>query len=299
MAPVAAAAPRQDNVRGIVVMIVAVAALSLMDGCLKALSARYPPLEIASLRGLSGLPFILTWVALDGGFGQLLRVRFALHVVRGVLGIGMLALFAFALRRLGLAEAYSIFFIEPLLITALAAIILREHVDARRWTAIVVGFATVLLMLRPTGQGTLTLAGVAVLLTAISYAFSAITVRVLTRTDSSQSMVFWVMTIVGFGAGALALPHWQPIMRSDWPILLALAVTGSVGQWAITEAFRYAEASLIAPLEYTALAWGAGLDWIFWRTTPDATTLAGAGVLIVSGVYLLRRERVHVEAEHP
>jgi drug/metabolite transporter (DMT)-like permease len=289
----------RENARGISYMVVAVATLSMMDGCLKALSAHYEPMQVAALRAFTALPFVFAWVSLSGGFRQLLRVRFHLHVLRAVIGVAMLVTFTYSLRQLALAEAYSIFFVAPVLITTLAALILRERVDARRWAAIGVGFASVLVMLRPTGEGALTVAGLAVLASAVGYAFSAITVRVLSRTDSSQSIVFWVMALMAVGAGILALPAWQPIQSGDWPVLGALAVSGSAGQWAITEAFRHGEASVIAPFEYTALAWGSGLDWIVWHTTPGAATLAGAGVLIVSGVYLLRHERVHVEAEHP
>ena len=104
-------------------------------------------------------------------------------------------------------------------------------------------------MLRPSGAGTVSLPGLAVLLCAVCYALSAITVRVLGRTDSTQSMVFWLMALVAVGAGALALPNWRPVQVADWPILLALAGTGSVGQWAVTEAFKLGESSVIAPLE--------------------------------------------------
>ena len=74
---------------------------------------------------------------------------------------------------------------------------------------------------------------------------------------------------------------------------------GALGQYAITEAFRHTPAAVVAPLEYTALAWGLGLDWLLWQTRPDRTMLLGAGVIILAGLYLLRRERVHAEAEHP
>lgn len=280
-------------------MIVAVGALALMDAGLKVLSPHYSPLQVASLRGLSALPIVLVWVGLRGGYGQLLRVRFRLHLARAVLGILMLASFAYAMRYLPLTEAYAIFFVAPLLITALAVPILGERVDTSRWIVIAVGFAGVLIVLRPTGAGALTIPGLAVLATAIGYALSAITVRVLGRTDTTQSMVFWLMTMVGIGAGLLALPEWRPIQSAHWLVIGSIAVTGSLGQWAITEAFRLGEASLVAPFEYTALAWGVGLDWFVWRTIPGVMTFLGAGVIIASGVYLIRRERVHVEAEHP
>ncbi len=280
-------------------MIVAVGALSLMDAGMKILAPHYSPFQVASIRGLSALPFIVVWVWLSGGYGQLLRVRFGLHIVRALLGIMTLAAFAYALRHLPLAEAYSIFFVAPLLITVLAVLILKERVDWRRWLVIAVGFSGVLIVLRPTGAGALTIPGLAVLATAVGYALSAITVRVLGRTDSTQSMIFWLMALVGIGAGLLALPEWRPIESVHWLVIAGIAVSGSLGQFALTEAFRIGEASFIAPFEYTALAWGVGLDWFIWRTTPVPVTMAGAFVIIASGVYLVRRERVHVEAEHP
>jgi drug/metabolite transporter (DMT)-like permease len=107
-------------------------------------------------------------------------------------------------------------------------------------------------------------------------------------------MVFWLMTMMAVGAGTLAWNDWRPIQPTHWRIIVAMALTGSIGQLAITEAFKRAEASLIAPLEYTALAWGIALDWFFWRTLPTARTLAGAAVIIASGIYLIRRERLPV-----
>jgi drug/metabolite transporter (DMT)-like permease len=292
-------AKSRDNLRGVAAMIVAVGALSLMDACLKILAPHYAPLQVASLRGLSTLPVVLAWVAWTGGFGQLLRVRFPLHLARGLMGIVMLAAFAYAVRYLPLAEAYAIFFVAPLLITALAVPLLGETVDWRRWVAIGIGFAGVMIVLRPTGASAFTIPGLAVLLAAVGYALSAITVRILGRTDTTQSMVFWLMLMVGFGAGLLALPAWRPIQSEHWPAIAGMAVTGSLGQWAITEAFRRGEASVVAPFEYTALAWGIAIDWFVWQTRPATMVLAGAAVIIASGVYLIRRERVHVEAEHP
>ena len=280
-------------------MLVAVGALSLMDACLKTLSQRYSPMQVSALRGLTTLPIVIGWIVAVGGFSQLVRVRFGLHVARGVLGILALSLFTYGVRELPLSEAYAIFFIAPVLITVFAAWFLREHVGWQRWVAIAGGMAGVFIVLRPTGTGALSVPGLAILGTAVCYALSAITVRVLGRTDSTQSMVFWLMTFVALGAGALALRDWRAIESGDWIILATLAVTGSVGQWALTEAFKLGESSVIAPLEYTALVWGVGLDWVLWQTTPAARTLAGAAVVIVSGIYLIRRERVHAEAEHP
>jgi drug/metabolite transporter (DMT)-like permease len=222
-----------------------------------------------------------------------------LHLLRGALGIGMLSMFAFSLRELPMAEAYSIFFVAPLLITALSVPVLGERVDKARWMAIAVGLIGVIVVLRPTGVGMFTLGGLAVLGSAVCYSISAMTVRIVGRTDSSESQVFWLMALVGFGAGALALPQWVDFRMEHALILLGIAVSGFLGQLAITEAFRLGEASAIAPFEYSALAWAVVLDWSLWHTLPDRYTLLGAAIIIGSGIYLVRHERIHMEAEHP
>ncbi|MGX5671619.1 DMT family transporter [Thermomonas sp. XSG] len=285
--------------RAIWLMLASVALFSLMDAGLKTLAAHYPPFQVAALRGLSSLPLVLAWALATAGPRALLRVRWPLHLLRGLLGIAMMASFVYALKTLPLSTAYSIFFVAPLLITALSVPFLRERVGPRRWIAIAIGLLGVLVVLRPTGQGMLTLAGGAVLLAAFGYAVSAITVRVLARTDSTQAITFWLLALMALGAGALAAPGWVALRGEHLWIVAAIGVAGALGQYAITEAFRVGEASLIAPLEYTALVWGVGLDLLLWGVLPDAVTWAGAGIIIASGLYLLRRERVHVEAEHP
>ncbi len=157
----------------------------------------------------------------------------------------------------------------------------------------------VLVVLRPTSTGVFTLGGLAVLGAAACYAVSAITVRILSASDSSESIVFWMTLLLAVGAGILAAPGWVSIERAHWPLITGLAVTGFLGQIMITEAFRTGEASAVAPFEYSALAWGVGLDWLLWQVLPDRFTLVGAAIIIASGVYLIRRERSHVEAEHP
>jgi drug/metabolite transporter (DMT)-like permease len=291
--------PSRTNVRGIVAMLLATALFSLMDTGLKLLSPHYPALQVAALRALVSLPLVVAFVAWRGAFGTLLKIRWPLHLLRGAIGIAMLSLFAFALRKLPLAEAYAIFFVAPLLITLLSGPLLGERVGAARWIAILVGLAGVLVVLRPTGAGMFTLAGGAVLVAAACYSVSAVTVRIVNRTDSLESQVFWLMLLVGAGASALAYPDWVPVRAADAWVLCGVAVSGFFGQLTITEAFRHGEASAIAPFEYTALAWGLGIDWLVWQTLPDAWMLAGAGIIVASGIYLVRHERVHAESEHP
>ncbi len=290
---------RRPQLTGIVAMLAAVALFSVMDTGLKLLAAHYPALQVAALRAMSSLPLVCAYVLWRGAVPTLFRVRWSLHLLRGVLGIGMLALFAYGLRHLPLAEAYSIFFVAPLVITVLSVPVLGERVSKGRWWAVAVGLIGVLVVLRPTGAGMFSLSGLAILVAAICYSVSAITVRIVVRTDSVESQLFWLMAMVALGAGAMAAPHWVAVRADDALILLAVAITGFLGQLAITQAFRFGEASAIAPFEYTALAWGLLIDWGMWRTLPDGWMLVGAGIIVASGIYLVRHEAVHAEAEHP
>jgi len=280
-------------------MLVAVAMFAMMDAGLKQLSTHYPPFQVASLRGAASLPLVLVWALATGGLAPLLRVRWSLHLLRGVLGVAMMTTFVYAVSKLPLSTTYSIFFVAPLAITALSVPVLGEKVGPRRWAAILVGLIGVIVLLRPTGEGMISLAALAVLVAALMYAISAITVRILARTDSTQAMMVWLMVMIAVGAGALAWPEWVAIRREDLWLIAGIGLAGAFGQYAITEAFRMGEASAIAPLEYTALVWGVLFDLTFWGVLPDAITWLGAAIIVASGLYLIRREKVHAEAEHP
>lgn len=292
--------PRRDNPRAIVIMLAAVAVFSLMDGGLKALSAHYPPFEVATLRGIASLPLVLAWALASGGWRCLRPVRMSLHLLRGAIAIAMMAGFVYALKRMPMSDAYAISFVAPLLITALSGPILGERVGRARWMAIVVGFAGVLVALRPGAEGMAGAAGLAVLLAALGYAVSAITVRVLARTDTPQAIVSWLMALLALGAGVIAaVAGWVPVAMAHWWLIVGVGIAGTLGQYLITIAFLRGEASVLAPLEYTALAWGLLLDWFVWQALPDATTWLGAAIIVASGLYLLRGESAHAEAEHP
>ncbi len=289
----------QGNLYSIYAMMLAVFMFALMDTVMKLLSQRYPAIQVAALRSLTSLPLIVVYVGVKVGYGDIFRIRWPLHLLRAVLGIAMLSFFAFGIRQLSLAEAYTIFFIAPAIITALSVWFLKERVDRARWIAIGVGLGGVLVVLRPSGAGFLTIGGLAVLGAASMYAISAITVGILAKTDRSEHMVFWLMVMMSIGAGALAAPGWVGMRASDLPLLACLALSGFIGQLAITEAFAKGDASSVAPFEYTALAWAVGLDWLLWQTLPDGWTLVGAAIIIGSGMYLIRHEKVHVESDHP
>jgi drug/metabolite transporter (DMT)-like permease len=280
-----------DNRRGIVMMLIAVGAFSLMDCALKMLTPHYPALQVTALRAWCSLPVVLIWILSSGRFHALFKVRWSLHLLRGVIGITMLASFSFALRSLPLAEAYAIFFVAPLLITALAGPVLHEKVGRNRWIAIGVGMLGVLVVLRPDTQRMFSVGGLAVLASALCYAVSALTARILGRTESSANVVFWLMAMMAVGATVLTGRDWRPVQAQHAWILLGMAATGSIGQFTITEAFKRGSASLIAPFEYTALAWGIGLDYFLWQVLPQRIMLLGALIIIASGIYLMWTER--------
>lgn len=271
-------------------MLAAVGTFSFMDMGMKLLSPHYPAMQVAALRGQASWPFVMLWVLLAGGPAQLLRVRWSLHLLRGALAVGMLVTFAYALRSLPLAEAYALFFVAPLMITALAVPLLGEHVGWRRWCAIAVGLAGVVVVLRPSGAGMLSLSGLAMLGAALCYAVSAISVRLLGRTDTTQAMVFWMLTMLSVFATVLAWPEWRAVRSEHFLLLVGIGVSGAIGQYCVTEAFRDTPASVVAPLEYTALVWALALDWLLLHTFPAPVTLLGAGIIVASGLYLIRSE---------
>ncbi len=272
-------------------MLAAVAFFSLMDALLKMLSGSYPPMQVAALRGLGALPLVVAYVLWRRQGRALFKVRWPLHLLRGVLVVAMLALFTFGLQTLGLAEAYTLFFIAPLLIAVLSGPVLGEKVRPAHWVALGVGLVGVLVALQPDERALLSVGGLAVLAAALGYAISAVVGRVLTRTDASATIVFWTTSMLAVGAGALALPGWVAVAPQHWPLVIGLAVSGFLGQTAITEAFRHGQAAVVAPLEYTALAWGMGLDYLLWQALPGASTLVGGGIVIAGGIFLVRSER--------
>jgi len=283
-------AGRKERLAGLAAMVAAVACFAFMDAGLKVLSAHYSPVQGAALRGLSALPIVFIWALAVGGAGQLLRVRWGLHLIRGVLSVAMLTTFMFALQGFSLTKAYALFFVAPLIIVILSIFVLGERVQRVQWIAIAVGFAGVLIAAEPDVGALGWWRTLAILGTAVCYALSNVLVRIISRTDSTESMVFWMTCMLAIGASALALPAWKPVLEQHYLLILGVAVTGALGQWGITFAFRHSSPASAASLEYSALAWGMLIDFVFWSVTPGWRTLAGAAVIISSGIYLLRFE---------
>jgi drug/metabolite transporter (DMT)-like permease len=281
---------RAGPLRGVFLMIAGVGIFSVMDALMKFLAARYPPLEIACLRGVSSLPFVFAAYAVTGRLRELRPVRWKLHVVRAVFAILMLWGFVWALARASMTDTYAVYMCAPLLVVLAASWLLGEKTNRHIWIAIVVGLIGVFVMLAPTAAGFASLAGLAALASALAYAFVVVMVRVMSTTETTASMVFWFLLMLALGAGALAAPGWVPIERADWLWFTCVGLSGWAGQHLITEAFRIAPAVTVAPYEYMALVWGLGIDWIVWHTLPGARVLAGAAIVVVAGLYLMHRQ---------
>lgn len=292
-------AQNDNRRRGILMMLLACLFFSLMDSVMKKLAGHYPAIQVTAMRALTSMPLIIAYVLWRRALPGLWKVRWPLHLLRVGLGVLMLTSFAFAIKSLPLTEAYALFFVSPLFIATLSIPLLGERVHRASWIAIGCGMVGVLVVLKPTGAGIISLAGLAILFSASCYALSAITVRLLSRTDSSESMVFWLMLGVSLAATAAAWPGWRAVLPADYWLLAALAVTGFIGQLTITEAFKLAPAATVTPFEYSALAWGLGLDLLVWQTVPGLRVLTGAAIIVASGIYLARHEAKGIEAEHP
>lgn len=286
--PVGASALANERLRGIASMLAAVCVFAIMDASMKHLSAQYGLFQVTCMRSFSSLAFICLPIAGRGAWSALRPAGPGLHLFRAVLGVTMLASFVYAVQRLSLAETYSVFLCAPLLMTALSVPLLAEHVPLRRWIAIGIGLAGVLLILRPSGAGIAsTWALLAAGLSTLCYALSALTVRRLGRTNSNTAMVFWVLALTGTASAVLALPDWHAIPIKDWPWLALIGITGALGQYWVTDAFRRAPPSVVGPFEYTSILWAFAIDWVFWSATPSATLLLGAAIVVVSGIFVI------------
>ena len=272
-------------------MLIAVGAFACLDTFLKLLSHHYPTMQVTALRGAASLPFLILPAVLMGRARELQPARWGWHFTRAALQIVTLVTFIYALRLLSLADTYAIFLSAPLMATALSVPLLREHVGWRRWIAIGVGLCGVLVMLRPSGSSLASLGALAALISAATYAANVITVRMLTRTESTASITLWPMLFMTVATAAYAAPNWVSIRFEHWGWLLGTGIVGALGTRMLTEAFRAAPASVVSPFEYTALIWGVLIDWLLWSTLPALRVYLGGGLVIASGLFLIWRER--------
>ncbi|MBO6727243.1 MAG: DMT family transporter [Rhizobiaceae bacterium] len=270
-------------------MTVGVACLSVNDALAKFLVTGYSPLQILFLRNIIALPFAVLLAVKLGGVGALHSHRPAAHLLRGILWIAATILFFTSFIYLELAEATALIFVAPLFITAISAVVLREHVGLRRWLAVLIGFVGVLVVVRP-GTATFQPASLLPVATAFIYAVLMLGARWV---DPRESV--WTMLLYLTGASALlsafVVPFvWNPVRLGDLWLFAAIAIFGTAGMTLMTQAFRLASAVIVAPLDYTAMVWATAFGWLIWQEVPDGPTFVGAAVIIASGLYVIWRE---------
>jgi drug/metabolite transporter (DMT)-like permease len=278
-----------SNLTGIAMMIVGMAFLSVNDALAKTLTQQYSPIQILFLRNLIALPVALIMARALGGASALRSGRPAVHFLRGALWVGATYMFFTSLTHLGLAEATALAFVAPLFITALSALLLRDPVGWRRWLAVLIGFAGVLIAIRP-GTSSFQPAMLLPVGTAFLYALMMLSARLVDPRESVWTLLLW-LTLTGTVLGGILTPLiWVPIRPGDLHLFLAIAFVGTAGVTLITQAFRLPPAVVLAPLDYTALIWATAFGWFIWSETPDTPTLIGASVIIGSGIFVIYRE---------
>lgn len=284
---------RRDDIRlGILYMLASVFLFSLQNVTVKWLAERYPVAEMVFFRSaLSLLPAaVLVWRA--GGAGVLRTRRLKGHLLRSALWGGSLGAAFLSYHLLPLADAISLSFAAPLFLTALSWPLLHEAVGKYRWSAVLVGFVGVLVMSHPTGGGN-ALGIVYGVLNALFGALGSIAVRGLSRTESSQCVVFYMGLFIALFTLPLLPFVWVRPDFLDLLGLISLGLVGGVGQYWTTQALFYAPAAAVAPFNYTALIWGLILGFFFWGEVPDIWMLVGALIVTASGLYILHREAFH------
>jgi len=283
--------PRQNRLLGIGLRVAATTCFAFMAMLVKlGHEAGVETVELAFYRFAFGLPPLMLWIAASRNFGAWRTQRPLAHLWRGTIGLTTLCLGFSALAFLPLAEATTIGFAAPLFAVMLSALVLGEPVGRYRWSAVVVGFFGMLVVMRPEGRH---LPPTGLILAAVS-AFGAgivtITIRQVGRTESTQTTVLWFTLFSILVTGALMPFFAQSHGGSTWLLLLALGAVGGTSQICLTASLRYAPVAVVAPFDYVQLLWSVLLGWMIFAQQPPATTWLGAAIIMASGLYTLYRE---------
>ncbi|MCE2510910.1 MAG: DMT family transporter [Alphaproteobacteria bacterium] len=271
-------------------MTVASAAFAVLIGLIRYLAEQYDqhPFEIAFFRNFFGLVFMLPWL-LRAGFSALKTERLGLYTIRSGLGlIAMLAWFT-AVTMMPLAEAVALSFTVPLFATATAPFFLNERVGWRRWSATVAGFAGAMILLRP-GIGIIDPAALLVLTAALAWAATVILIKLLSQTESANAMVTYMVLFLTPASLIPALFVWKTPVLEEWPVLIALGATATIGHLTMTRAFAVTDVTAVLPFDYLRLPFVAVIGFLVFAQVPDLMTWVGGVVIALSAIYIAERE---------
>jgi drug/metabolite transporter (DMT)-like permease len=299
-----------SNVRGIGFLVLEVFIFSLQDIVVKWIGGDYPVLEIVMFRSLIAIPLTVLLFHVEGRRGLPTTQRPTLEYIRGVFYFLSYTTHFMGLAALPLAQIAAIKFSGPLMITFLSVVWLKETVGPRRWLALIVGFLGVLLIVRP-GSATFNMGSGFVVISVLFYALAAMLTRKLQTTDSSATMSYYsslvyliaacILTPISLVVGEFPDAHpsiaflfraWTMPTLLDWIMMSGLGLVWAAGMYCISRAYSLALASVVAPFEYMALPIHTMWGFVIWREVPTLLTLAGASLTLLSGMYILHRERV-------
>ena len=293
----------QHYLGGIALRLLAMLSLSLMFVLVKRIDAAgIHIVESLFWRQAIVLPMLVGWALTRGGLAIYRTHRIGTHARRAMMGLTGMALNFGGMIFLPMAEATTINLSVPIFAVIFAALFLGEPTGWQRWSAVLVGFLGVLLVLNPTtliaqgftghhGLGTLIALGGAVMTALIT-----IQVRDLARTESPMTIVFWFSLISMLPLG-LALPFVMTTHSAgEWALLIGLGLLGAVVQLSLTGALRLAPVAVVTPMDYSSLLWSIACGWFFFGTLPAETTWVGAPLIVASGLFIAWREhRLHIE----
>jgi len=271
-------------------MAMAIAVFAMLDGQAKYVMQTLPPPVAVFFRYLIAFLFAIAIIPRAGGPLLLVTRHPLVQIIRGLMLLASTFLNFTAITYLQLAQTASISFTIPLWVCALSVPLLGEHVGIRRWSAVIVGFLGVLVIMRP-GTMNFHWAMFLSLGAALCGAIYNIATRKVGGRDRTETSLFYVGLVGAMGA-ALPLPlHWQMPVGTQWLFLLGMGLCGGIGHFLLTQAHRLAPASALAPFVYTQIVWMILIGFVVFHDVPDAWTLAGAGIVIASGLFVFARER--------
>ncbi len=273
-------------------MLLSILLFSLMDASVKWLGATYPTAQIMFFRCSVAFVPVLVIVGLRGGFGILRTTQKKLHLLRSIMGVGAMGFAFYAFSLMPLAEAVSILHTAPLFMTALSVILLRETVGIRRWSAVILGFAGMLLVVRP-GSGMLESGSLYMLAAAFLIGCTTIIIRHLGKLDDPVCITFY-FTVTGLLVSTLGIfiQGWQQPPLLDLGLLIMVGLLGGMAQYLMTVSYQHLAVGTLAPLKYLSIVFSGSIAFLVWSEVPDVQSIFGIGIIILSGLYTLHRELI-------
>ena len=271
-------------------MLLSILLFSLMDATVKWLGAIYPTTQIMFFRCAVALIPVLVIIWMRGGVGILRTQQKKMHLLRSLMGISAMGLAFYAFSLMPLANAVSILHTAPLFMTALSVILLRERVGIRRWSAVLVGFSGMLLVVRPGvdmfASGSLYMLGAAFLIGC-----TTIVIRHLSKMDDPVCITFY-FTATGVIVSLFGMPlqGWTVPPAGDAALLILVGLLGGMAQYLMTLSYQHLAIGIVSPLKYLSIVFSGVIAYLVWAEVPDLQSLCGILLIIITGLYTLHRE---------